>query len=99
MTDEEAEVVDLETQLRELEFYVGYMEGQQCNNALWKCPAGTYLLRRSENDSFLRLSYVTKERNHQKDIKHLRLKEKEDANDIIDLISNLDGPTIPYSPK
>ena len=96
---EEADVIDLETQLRRLEFYVGYMEGQQCNIALSKYPTGTYLLRRTTKDTFLRLSYVTKEGNHQKDIKHLQLKEKEDANDIIDFISNMDGPTVPYSPN
>ena len=95
----ETEVVDLETQLRELEFYVGYMEGPQCNKALSKYPPGTYLLRKSKKDNFLRLCYVITEERNKKDIKHLQLKEKNDFDEIIDYISNLDGPTIPYSPK
>ena len=99
--DRDLLAIDLECQLRELGFYVGYMEGQQCNIALSKYPPGTYLLRRTKKDNFLRLSYVTEERN-KKDIKHLQLKGKgrEDANKIIADISKLDGPEypFPYSP-
>ena len=96
----ETEVVDLETQLRGLEFYVGYMEGPQCNVALSKYPPRTYLLRKSKKDKFLRLSYMIEENNQIAD-KHLKLKEMKAASEIIDYISKLDGPKspFPYSPK
>ena len=99
LTDEEAEVVDLETQLRKLKFYVDYMEGQECNKTLSEYPVGTYLLRKTKKDSILRLSYIFTDERNKKDIKHLQLKEMEDTNEIIDFITKLEGPTIPYSPK